>query len=84
MTAASSISPSEISRRWHRRSVSVCLPCSLTSASSRVTVPRAFCVGVARVSASDGSVGLYATDPDAMERLAQYKWSKRAQPAPAI
>ena len=32
----------------------------------------------------DGSVGLYATNPAAMERLAQYKWSERAQPAPAI
>jgi hypothetical protein len=30
------------------------------------------------------SVELYATNPAAIERLAQHKWSKRAQPAPVI
>jgi len=30
------------------------------------------------------SVELYASNPAAIERLAQHKWFKRAQPAPAI
>jgi len=57
MTPASSTSPSVISRKWHRRSASACLPCSLSSASSTATVPRAFCVGIARVSASTARSG---------------------------